>query len=327
MITLSDSKRRLLGFVAKVFYYLLFVVALLAIFGYLWENRSALGLALNAPAWIWFVPVLLYMGTLIAKGLGFDTLARVYGVRIPFIDSVGLTATGLLSNYAVPGNASLAIRTLYMHRVLGLNYKKFVPVALAAFVFSTGLYGIFIGIAAITFGEVPSHAYAIAILALSGSGLLLTFALMVPYHGIPLVGAWIETVLSGWRQLCKSRRHLIFWLGIIFVLSILEIGLFYSIVCILGIELTIAQTAIMVLAKENSVVLRITPGAFGVAEGVQIFFGTQFGIDISLILLAALIFRAIELLVIGCVSFALSGRLAQRVAIKARGSGVETHSM
>jgi uncharacterized membrane protein YbhN (UPF0104 family) len=314
VLTLSDSKRSWLGSIARVLYYLLFAIALAIVLIYLWENRAALKPVWRAPTVLWLIPIFLYLGTLIAKGLSFDILARVYDVRMPLLDSVGLTASGLLSNYAVPGNASLPLRTLYMHRVLGLHYKDFVPIALAAFVFSEGLYGIFLGIAAIIFGEVPSHAYAVAILAFSGGGLALTLALALPYHALPVVGARIESVLSGWRRLCHSRHGFAQWLGVVVVLSVLEIGLFYSIVRILSIELTIAQSAIIVLAKESSVVLRITPGGFGVAEGVQAFFGTQFGVDLSLILLAALILRAIELLIISSVSLALSGHLARRVA-------------
>jgi uncharacterized membrane protein YbhN (UPF0104 family) len=326
VLTLSDSKRQWLWSTAKVLYYLLFAIALMVIGGYLWENRAALNPIWHAPTVLWLIPVLLYLGTLIAKGLSFDILVRVYDVRMPLLDSVGLTASGLLANYAVPGNASLPLRTLYMHRVLGLHYKDFVPIALAAFLFSLGLYGVFAGIAAFIFGKVPSHAYAIAILAFSGGGLALVLALALPYHALPLIGPRIESLLSGWRRLCRSRHDLAHWLGVVVLLSILEIGLFYSIVRILSIELTVVQTAIIVLAKECSVILRITPGGFGVAEGVQVFFGTQFGVEVSLILLAALIARAIELLTISSVSLALSGRLARKIAVGTRDSNSRVQS-
>jgi hypothetical protein len=83
---------------------------------------------------------------------------------------------------------------------------------------------------------------------------------------------------------------------------------------ILGIELTVAQTAIIVLAKENSIFLRLTPGAFGIAEGVQVFFATQFGFDAAPILLAAIGARAIELLTLTCFSSAFASRFARLLA-------------
>src|SRR5262249_28857042 len=104
---------------------MLFGLILLFISNYLWENRTSL-----APIWriaplLWLIPCAFYTAALIGKGQTFDILARVYSVRVPIVDSIGLTASGLLSNYAIPGNASIPLRTLYMHRVLGLPYNKF----------------------------------------------------------------------------------------------------------------------------------------------------------------------------------------------------------
>ena len=89
---------------------------------------------------------------------------------------------------------------------------------------------------------------------------------------------------------------------------------FYSIVQSLKIEISLAQTAIMVLAKECSVFVRLTPGAFGLTEGVQVFFGLQFGAEAATILVAAIIARIIELVCLGLVSAALVPRLGRRLA-------------
>ena len=64
----------------------------------------------------------------------------------------------------------------------------------------------------------------------------------------------------------------------------------------------------------RSVFLRITPGAFGIAEGVQVFFATQFGADPTHILLAAILGRTIEVVCLALVSSVLVRRLARRIA-------------
>ena len=301
---------------ARLLCYVLFATALFVVGGYLWDNRDSLAPVLQVPAFLWLIPGILYLAALVGKGLNFDILARVYGVRVPLLDSVGLTASGLLYNYVVPGNASIPLRTLYMHRVLGLHYKEFFPISLAAFTFSTGIYCALAGIAAVVYGEIPSRAYALVVLAFCLGGLGLMLAMALPYHMLPSIGPPLGRLFSGWRRLCRSRKRFGEWLGLILLLAVIEVGLFYSIIWILGIQLTVAQTAIIVLARENSVFLRITPGAFGVAEGVQVFFAMQFGIEPAPILLAAVIARAIELLILSFISLGFAGRLTRQLATR-----------
>jgi uncharacterized membrane protein YbhN (UPF0104 family) len=279
-----------------------------------WEERSSLDTVWDVPVYVWLISALLYLGTLGAKGLCFDILAGAYGIRVPLIDSVGLTASGLLSNYVVPGNVSIPLRTLYLHRVLGLHYKHFLSIALAAFIFSTGLYGAFAGIAALAYGQLPSRTYAVVMLVFSGGGVALIAAMLLPYHWLPLVGHGIERILAGWRMLLRSRALFVKWLIAETLRAALEVVFFYSIVQSLKIEISLAQTAIMVLAKECSVFVRLTPGAFGLTEGVQVFFGLQFGAEAATILVAAIIARIIELVCLGLVSAALVPRLGRRLA-------------
>ena len=184
----------MIGF--KIAYYLLFVFALGVVGHFVWEERSSLDTVWDVPVYVWLISALLYLGTLGAKGLCFDILAGVHGIRVPLIDSVGLTASGLLSNYVVPGNVSIPLRTLYLHRVLGLHYKHFLSIALAAFIFSTGLYGAFAGIAALAYGQLPSRTYAVVMLVFSGGGVALIAAMLLPYHWLPLVGHGIERILQ-----------------------------------------------------------------------------------------------------------------------------------
>jgi uncharacterized membrane protein YbhN (UPF0104 family) len=79
------------------------------------------------------------------------------------------------------------------------------------------------------------------------------------------------------------------------------------------VDAPLGQVAVIVLAKECSVILRITPGSLGVAEGVQVFFAAMFHIDVPGILLSALIIRAIELGWLGLVSLLLMNRLISKM--------------
>jgi Lysylphosphatidylglycerol synthase TM region len=312
-MTIESSRHGKRWWPLKVLSYLLLVVALGLAGLYLWRNRSSLEAAWQVPADLWCIPGVIYLGTLMAKALSFEILSRVYGVRVPLFDSLGLTASGLLSNYAAPGNVSIALRTLYLYRVLGLHYKHFLPLVLAAFAFSTGLYGVLAGVAALIHGHLPSSIYASVMLLFSGGGLVVIVLMFLPYHCLPTIGRRIEGFLAGWRLLHGSRTLFSLWLGSIFLLAMLEVAFLYSIFRLLAIELTLAQTAIILLAKECAVFLRITPGAFGIAEGAQLFFATQFDADPASILLAAIIARGIELVWLGLLSLAFVRRLGDRL--------------
>jgi uncharacterized membrane protein YbhN (UPF0104 family) len=297
----------------KAVYYSLFGLTLFVTCLYLWINRSSLAIAFNIASFRIVIPVITYFAMLIVRGLSFDTLAQVYGVRVDLIDSVGLTAWGGLSNYAVPGNAALPLRTLYLHRVLGLHYQDFLPLALVAFVFSTGLYGVLLGITALYYGIEPSPEYGRVILTFSGAGMALMLAAFIPYQSMSFLGTWVRHILAGWRMLYRSRMLFGKWLSLELLRAVLEMTFFYSIFTILGIQLTLIQTAITVLARETTIFLRVTPGAFGIAEGVQVFFATQFGADPASVLAAAIVARAIELVCLGVTSSVLMRRLSRRL--------------
>jgi uncharacterized membrane protein YbhN (UPF0104 family) len=308
----KHSRRRLVGFTVLSYAVMAALLALIAV--YLWSNRSSLWAAWQVPTYLWLIPFIIYFCTVVAKGLSFDLLASLYGVRVPFFDSVGLTAAALLSNYAAPGNMSIPLRTAYLHRVLGLHYKDFLPLVLAVFVFSTGIYGLLAGAAASIDGQFPSSMYAGAVLLFGAGGLGLVIAMCLPYRWLPILGHRIEAWLAGWRRLHRSPRHFTVWLGMVILLAACEVTFFYSILWLLDVKLTFLQTAVMVLAKECSVFLRITPGAFGVSEGVQVFFGAAFGVDVGSILLAAVIARVVELVCLGMIAAPFFRRLGPRLA-------------
>ena len=276
---------------------------------FLWRNREALSSALRAPPYLWLIPVGIYFVMLVTKGLSFDLLVKTFGVRVPFVESLGITASGLLGNYALPGNASLPLRTLYLQRVHGLSYRDFLPIVLAAYICSTGIYGVLTGFCAILSGPVDSDTYNGLVAVLGFGGFFLILATLIPIRPVKLFRFEPERFLKGWRQFLHAPLLPWLWLGIDLLRAALEVGLVYAVLKILKVDAPLGRVAVMTLAKECTVILRITPGSFGVTEGVQVFFAAMFGIDVPGVLLSALIIRAIELGWLGLVSVLLMSRL------------------
>ena len=165
------------------------LVAAVGLAVFLWRNREALSSALRAPPYLWLIPVAIYFVMLVTKGLSFDLLVNTFGVRVPFVESLGITASGLLGNYALPGNASLPVRTLYLQRVHGLSYRDFLPIALAAYICSTGIYGVLTAMFASPnrLQSTPT-IYNSVIAVLGFGGIFLIVATLIPIRPIKLFG-------------------------------------------------------------------------------------------------------------------------------------------
>jgi hypothetical protein len=76
----------------------------------------------------------------------------------------------------------------------------------------------------------------------------------------------------------------------------------------------LGQAIIIVFAKECAIILRLTPGSLGIAEGVQAFFAAAFGLDVELVVVAALVSRVIEITWLSVLSLMLARGLHARIA-------------
>lgn len=268
---------------------------------FFWENREAFKVFERVPLYYWSLPIFLYICTIYVKGLSFDIIAMVFNRRIGFFDTIALTSSSLLSNYALPGNSGIAFRVIYMQRVLGLSYKSYLPILLIAFLFSTALYGISAGIAAFAHGGFNTEAPRFLIVIFSsGSLLVIGFLLaIVPLSKLAIFkNSKIDLILHGWVQFIHSKKLLAYWFVIEALRAALEIAIYYIIaVELLGMNLSVLQVAVIVFIKECSMFFRITPGALGVAEGVQVFFAIAYGVSPVDIVLVSVAYRVIE---IGC---------------------------
>jgi uncharacterized membrane protein YbhN (UPF0104 family) len=310
-----DPKSGRKRFFAVVFYAIFaLIVGVVGIF--IWQNKALLADLRNVHPAIWLAVLLAYFGSLVLRGFSFDIQARAFSVRIPLTHSLALTSAGMLGNYALPGNTSILLRSIYLKRTSGLEYSRFVPLALAAFVFSTGLYGVVAGIAAWSLGPVQSTSYNTVLLLFSGGGVALMIFLLLPlpYERLPKVGRIAALALEGWRRLLASPKLLGAWFAIEFFRAICEVIFFYLTVRMLGVDISIVQALIITLAKECSIFIRLTPGSIGVAEGVQAFFAVAFGLNPTIVVLAGLLGRVIELVELLVVAIIFVPRIQQAIA-------------
>jgi uncharacterized membrane protein YbhN (UPF0104 family) len=138
--------------------------------------------------------------------------------------------------------------------------------------------------------------------------------LLAPYPKLAFLDRYIAMALEGWRLLLGSQARFARWLLYEFLRASFEVTFFLSIVWLLGVPMGLAQAILIVFAKECVMVLRLTPGSFGIAEGVQMYFAAIFELDVALVFVAALISRVIEIASLSVISLLLARGLNARIA-------------
>jgi len=296
-------------------YYVLIAIIIVAVARFGRDNWETIETIVHKPLWMWALAALFYLGSLLFRGLWFDILAIALGGHVPLKDSLALTASGLLGNYLLPGNMALPLRSLYLQRLQGISYKRFIPIALAAVIFSTGVVGVAVGLVALLVGTVASKSYTVVVslFGFGGAGLILLLVLPFPFGRLPFVGSFIEKALSGWRVLISSPRLVGRWQLIELGRVSMDVLSFWIVAQMFDMPVTLGQAAIITMVKDCAVFFRLTPGGFGVAEGVQAFFALAFGLDVARIILIGLACRVIENACLAVVSALLMRDLKRKI--------------
>lgn len=313
----TSTRRSSWRILLTIAFYGFFAVALLAVGKFLLDNREAITDISRVPLQNWILPFIFYLLTVLGKGLSFDILAIVYGIRIRLFDSIALTTSALVSNYALPGNAGIALRTLYMDRVHKLSYRTFLPLALTAFVFGSGLYGVAAGLFGLMFAATPLRGVPLVLLWTMVFGGLAIMLVLAGYHlwgpRLRYINKYVNMVFEGWSLLLRQKKRFAIWLTNEIVRAAFEILFFYSVLLNLDLNVSFSGAATMMLVKENLIFLRLTPGAFGVTEGVFAMFAIGYGLDPAKVVFASLICRVIELASLGALVLIFVRRVAKKL--------------
>ena len=319
-------------FTRKLLSYLLLAIAIYLIANLLFKNQYELSKLSEVTPIYWLLPLAAYLGALVLKSICFDMPLLMFGINVPLKDSIALSANSILSNYAVIGNSAFIFRTIYFEKLFLFSYKRYVPFFIILFILSTAIYGIIVGIAALYDGNSYTKVYLNTLYFFCGGSLitLLSF-LTIMFFGLELVkkshfviGKEITNRLhSIIKKLQQNLKLISYWSILKLIQAGLDVLVFYLVARTIDLELSFPQAIIMVLVKECSVFIRLTPGSIGVAEGVLGIFATFFALDPSRVILANVVVRIIEIFCVGMISVILVRSLGQRLMNQNKGNIVK----
>lgn len=249
--------------------------------------------------------VLLTLGVLISlysNGALMDVVLRPLGLHLSRSETFGLAAITRLGNQIAPGNFGLAVRAGYLKRKHGFTLNKFASSLGAAHILMY-LFSSMLGLIALLVVEgLTTKPDSVTFLAILGgfTALMLGLLLYSPHlnEGSNFITRHIPRAINGWNTIRRDRRTVRlagFWaLGLVLSTTIVTYAAFNA----LGGDISLLEAMFIMSLIILGRVVSITPAGLGVHEGIVVVAANFLGIPVAIALAAALLRRAVSLVVL-----------------------------
>jgi uncharacterized protein (TIRG00374 family) len=237
----------------------------------------------------------------------FNLVAKLFGLKLPLNECLGLTAINTLINQYLPANSGLLMRGVYLKKKYEYSLSSYAAMTVSAQLLSL----LFLG------------AMALVALAISLRYVLLRrfwYIYFVPLMSITLVGMafflafrsadWVDQftglpprIRKIWKNFCKG---LVRWrarpgaLGRFFltVLGLYLLRTFRLFICFVSLgnaNITFWEVGLIQVLVSASLIVSITPANLGIREGLILFVAELVDLDTGQAFVAGLLDRAVSM--------------------------------
>jgi uncharacterized membrane protein YbhN (UPF0104 family) len=208
-----------------------------------------------------------------------------------------LTAMSTLANYTLPFQAGIGVKAIYLKKCRNLHYVEFLSLSTLCIFLSTAFYtaGAALALAA---GYIFKEKAELPLLLLFGGYTLAIMLLyFVPTSSIRFFKSInvLGRMIYGWEIFKNNKDLLLKWMLSIVVRVLLDIAIFYFITLSVGIHLDLFKVIVLALAKECSLLIKITPASLGITEGLLMYLCVLYGINATNGLVMGFLSRIVEL--------------------------------
>lgn len=292
------NNKKLLSFIIS-----LGIVGLIIL--YLYINHNIFHEIQNVKLmYLWPITTLL-IGSLYVNGIILRILAKPFNIDMEKHFLLSISAS--FFNLITPFRGGAGIRAVYMKKRYELSYSHFVSSLFGNYII---VFLVSSFLALLSYWAIFSlyrifniYLFLIFLTIFLGTLVLITFNFS--FQNENFLTKKINKVLSGWKLITNNSEHpgVVPKLILLTLLNLL-IGTLIVKFSFLGIGLEINLLRAFYLAIMNvlAIFINITPGSFGITEGLYITSANIIGIDPALALIVALIIRAVNttvLLVLG----------------------------
>jgi uncharacterized protein (TIRG00374 family) len=302
---------------------ILTVIVLILTGYYLYRNREIFSSLKNLePKYLVYISIL-QIAVVAITALINKLAIKILEIEINFRESFQLQyANAFLNKLVSEGGA--VFRGYFLKEIYNLPYTRYVS-TIAGFYVVSFLGNSIIGLICLTYIYLVYNRINYLILILLSLLLISMIVLLFINPRIKnkkgnRVLKWVNNILKGWERIKEDRKMLTIF--IFLTVLILFLSAFQTIFVYkgLGTNLGFFESLYMTSIGIISTFVNITPDSIGVKEGVYMFSSQIIGMDSDIILLGALIIRAVALIntfLIGGFSYLrLSSSLRLREEIK-----------
>lgn len=251
-----------------------------------------------------------------AGGGNLYCLARVYGVRIGFMEALFVPAVSLLANYALPFVGSVGIRVMYLKKRYGLDAMSFAPLSLVGVFLGVCVYvGIALTGLLVSPLEGAIHGTLVSLYGGFFVGALLFVLLPADAWKGVLSMRLVHKLFSGWVMLRRKPVILSGWMGFIVVRAMFDSLALLFVCSYCGVTLSFPQALVVGLSRECSMLVKLTPGSLGVTESIVLVGLMSYGVASDAAVMVGVLTRVasfIPVLVFGVASYVYMGSVVRR---------------
>jgi len=249
--------------------------------------------------------VILSILIMFALGIQFKCFILMFNLKLPIHEWFGLTVVNSMLNYYFPAKSGLMMRGAYLKRQYDISLTSYTSSAIVSHLLMLGIVSVLGFLFSMIMASKDLYSNNIILLSFFFGviALLITcFSLfisklsnMIQFKSINLFLQHFSEGLQFW----KSNKQTLLTFSMLVVLLIFLWGLrLYVCFISLGQSVDFFKIIIIECLICLSFVISVTPGNLGIKEGITVFIANYLNISPSTALLASLIDRSVEMLMV-----------------------------
>jgi uncharacterized membrane protein YbhN (UPF0104 family) len=273
-------------------------LAVVAMGAYAWHNRDIFSELVHIrPDYILWL-VVLWVPYEAIPGLRIRAFLAWDRIRLSPSEWFGLSVISDMANWLLPFQGGAVPSAMYLKRRYGVAYLKYVSIMVGSYLLffvSTSTLGLIVsGLVYLKRGGLPVALPLFFAVVLVGTTMVLILSPTIPTTGIRLVD-YAGVVLESWKEM-KNDRQLVWTIAGQFVLGSVVTGLtLYISYRALSLQMDLLSALLLSIVAVYAIFVKLTPANLGIREALVAFASEMIGSGFDEGLLAALLFRAVNL--------------------------------
>lgn len=302
---------------------LVFLIIILGGFFFLLLNKTILEQFKNVRLPEIFLAFAASLMGILFFSLGFKYLVKIFDVDLSFKEWFGLTICNSMFNYYIPARGGTVAKAIYLKKQYGFKYSFYITLVAWSFMLCVALTAL-IGLVTVLYLSIsrrefslPLFVFFISVLAVSsllmyGSKFLIRLPLRFKAQKL---SQFLQNMSFGMAFFSKNikltLKASLFLILHVFIMAVRLHCCFKA----LDIPVYFPEIIIVRTLTEFSLFISLIPGSLGIKEGMVIFSAGLFGIPVQSAVAAALLDRAVAMILIFVFGFVFSRILLGKLEI------------